>query len=279
MKYEIDHAPSPGRIVSQPNPADPPVQFERRGHVGIITLNRPAALNAVNREVSRLAGEALEELDRDPTLRVGVITGRGRAFCAGADLRAVAAGEPGGFPVPAWGFAGIVQHVIAKPLIAAVNGLAVGGGLEIVLSCDLAIAAADATFGLPEVRRGLIAGAGGLVRLGQHIPPKLAAELALTGDPIGAARAAELGLVNQVVDPADLLAATLALADRVATNAPLAVQASKRVLHRIIASTRPEEALGWALTVAEFATLRHTEDAAEGPRAFAEKRAPVWKTR
>lgn len=269
MSQSILHGPAGSDVVL----------LERRGHVAILTLSRPEVLNAVSAEMSLRAGEALEEIDGDPGLRVAIITGRGRAFCAGADLKALAAGQRGLPPVPAWGFCGITQHVIAKPLIAAVNGLAHGGGLEIALSCDLVIASTGATFALPEVKRGLIAGAGGLVRLAGQIPPRLAMEIALTGEPVSALRAAELGLVNAVVEPARLMEEAMALAGRIAANAPLAVQASKRVLQRIVAGTRPEEALGWALTSAEAGTVRTSEDAREGPRAFAEKRDPVWTGR
>ena len=230
--------------MSQPTPHRRPadrdvVLLERRGHVALVTLSRPGVLNAVNAEMSRRAGEVLAEIDCDPGLRVAIITGRGRAFCAGADLKAIAAGEPSQPPVPAWGFCGITQHVVSKPLIAAVNGLAHGGGLEIAMSCDLVIASAQATFGLPEVKRGIIAGAGGLVRLARQIPPRLAMEIALTGDPVSAPRAAELGLVNAVVDPARLIDEAMALAGRIAANAPLAVQASKRVVQRIVAGSGP----------------------------------------
>jgi crotonobetainyl-CoA hydratase len=260
-------------------PPGGPVLLERRDHVAVVTLNRPEVLNAVNGDLSRRAGQVLAEIDADPEVRAAIITGSGRAFSAGADLKAIAAGDPRQRPVTAWGFAGITQHYISKPLIAAVNGLAYGGGLEIALSCDLIVAATTASFGLPEVKRGIIAGAGGLVRLAGQIPPRLAMEIALTGDPVSATRAAELGLVNAVVEPDRLLDEALALASRVAANAPLAVQASKRVLQRIVAGTRPEEALGWALTAAETAALRTSEDAREGPRAFAEKRTPVWTGR
>src|SRR5208282_1287289 len=182
--------------MSQPTQCSDVVLFERRGHLAIVTLNRPEVLNAVNGDMTRRAGELLEEIDGDPEVRVAIITGSGRAFCAGADLKAIASGEAGQRPVSAWGFGGITQHVISKPLIAAVNGLAHGGGLEIALSCDLVVASSEASFGLPEVKRGIIAGEGGLVRLAGQIPPRLAMEIALTGDPISAPRAAELGLVN-----------------------------------------------------------------------------------
>jgi crotonobetainyl-CoA hydratase len=255
------------------------VLFAQRGHLAIVTLNRPEALNAVNGDMTRRAGEILEEIDGDPDIRVAIITGSGRAFCAGADLKAIASGAPGQRPVSAWGFGGITQHVISKPLIAAVNGLAYGGGLEIAMSCDLIVASSSASFGLPEVKRGIIAGAGGLVRLAEQIPPRLAMEIAITGDPISAPRAAELGLVNAVTEPDRLMDEAVALAGRITANAPLAVQSSKRVLQRIVGTARPEEALAWALTSIEAAALRTSQDAREGPRAFAEKRKPVWTGR
>jgi crotonobetainyl-CoA hydratase len=255
-----------------------PVLFEEREHVAVVTLNRPESLNAVNYALSRQLGEALERIESQPQIRVGVITGAGRAFCAGADLKAVAAGDEKPV-VPGWGFAGFVQHLITKPLIAAVNGLALGGGFEIAMGCDLVVASAEATFGLPEVKRGIIAGAGGLVRLGEQIPPRIALEMALTGDPITALRAAELGFVNRVVEPAQVLEEAVALARRIAANAPLAVRSSKKVIQRVIDGTRPGEAFAWALSQTEAAVVRASADAKEGPRAFAEKRDPVWTGR
>jgi crotonobetainyl-CoA hydratase len=272
--------PTPGQPAQvQPAPGSDVVLFARRGHLAIVTLNRPEVLNAVNGDMTRRAGEILDEIDGDPDIRVAIITGSGRAFCAGADLKAIVSGAPGQRPVSAWGFCGVTQHVISKPLIAAVNGLAYGGGLEIAMSCDLIVASSSASFGLPEVKRGIIAGAGGLVRLAEQIPPRLAMEIAITGDPISAARAAELGLVNAVTEPGRLMDEAVALAGRITANAPLAVQSSKRVLQRIVGTARPEEALAWALTSVEAAAVRASQDAREGPRAFAEKREPVWTGR
>jgi crotonobetainyl-CoA hydratase len=272
--------PPPGQPAQvQPAPGSDVVLFARRGHLAIVTLNRPEVLNAVNGDMTRRAGEILDEIDGDPDIRVAIITGSGRAFCAGADLKAIVSGAPGQRPVSAWGFCGVTQHVISKPLIAAVNGLAYGGGLEIAMSCDLIVASSSASFGLPEVKRGIIAGAGGLVRLAEQIPPRLAMEIAITGDPISAARAAELGLVNAVTEPGRLMDEAVALAGRITANAPLAVQSSKRVLQRIVGTARPEEALAWALTSVEAAAVRASQDAREGPRAFAEKREPVWTGR
>lgn len=252
------------------------------GHVMIITLNRPEARNAVTASVSAIIGEALEEADQDSSIRCVIITGAGEhAFCAGADLKALARGER---PVPAgersaWGFAGIVSHPISKPLIAAVNGYAVGGGTEITLSCDIAIASEKATFGLPEVRRGILAAAGGAFRLATQLPPKIAMELLLTGDLIDAPRALELGLVNAVVPHDTVLDRAITMARRIAENAPLAVQATKRIARGYIDGTAPLDEPAWALSDREMAAIRQTEDAREGPRAFAEKRPPVWSAR
>jgi crotonobetainyl-CoA hydratase len=259
------------------------VLVERRGNVMIVTLNRPEARNAVNRAVWIGAGEALAEAERDVEVRAVVITGAGaQSFCAGADLKAISRGEriaPEDAAQLAWGFAGIVAHTISKPMIAAVNGTALGGGTEIALACDLVVAADHAVFGLPEVKRGILAGAGGAFRIVQQLPRKVAMEILLTGDPIDAVRALELGLVNAVVPQDGLLDAALALADRIAANAPLSVQASKRISLGIVDGRVPADEAGWSATTRESAVVMRSEDAREGPRAFAEKRAPAWKGR
>ena len=259
------------------------VLVERRGHVMIVTINRPDARNAVNEAVWLGVGEALAEADRDVTVRAVIVTGAGdQSFSAGADLKALSRGERIGPADPeklAWGFAGIVSHVISTPLIAAVNGTALGGGTEIALACDLIVAAENASFGLPEVKRGLIAGAGGAFRLVQQLPRKVAMELLLTGEPIDAARALEFGLVNAVVPRAGLLDAALALAERIAVNAPLSVQASKRIALGIADGIIPGDEAAWTQTRKETAAVMRSDDAREGPRAFAEKRAPVWQGR
>ncbi|MDX2939236.1 crotonase/enoyl-CoA hydratase family protein [Streptomyces ipomoeae] len=264
--------------MSSPAPA---VLVERRGHVMVITLNRPEARNAVNAAVARGVGNALEEADHDPEIRAVVITGAGdKAFCAGADLKAVARGENITPPeTEAWGFAGYVRHHIGKPTIAAVRGFALGGGTEIALASDLVVAAEDASFGLPEVKRGIIAAAGGAFRLAAQLPPKVAMELLLTGDPLDAATARDLGLVNRVVPAEKVLAEALALAERIAANAPLAVQASKRIARGITTGRVDAEQAAWDRTHQEVRTLMTSEDAQEGPRAFAEKRTPVWQAR
>lgn len=262
---------------------DAQVLVERRGHVLLITIDRPEARNAINAAVTEQIGDAMEMADTDPEIRVVVLTGSGdKSFCAGADLKAIARGEnllPSEGKRAAWGFAGYATHNISKPTIAAVNGTALGGGTELVLASDMAIAARSATFGLPEVKRGIIAGAGGVFRLPAQVPQKIAHELMFTGEAIPADRALELGLVNKIVEDADLLEAALVLAEKIAANAPLAVQASKRVAQNLVDGNRVPEKDLWALSSLERAAIRETDDAKEGPRAFAEKRQPVWQAR
>jgi len=266
-------------VTSDQDLTGPPVLLERRGSVLLMTLNRPRSLNSVNGSLSTALGQALEDLDADSDLRVGVITGAGRAFCAGADLKALAAGEAiASAAHPEWGFAGIVQHRVSTPLIAAVNGFALGGGTEIVLSCDLAVLDPEAALGLPEVKRGLFAAAGGVLRLQRHVPPKVAAEIALTGEALPAGEALRWGLVNRVSAPGSVLDEAMELAERVAANAPLAVQASKRLL-RDTAVLPDWEGEAWAVNGREAACVFTSLDAQEGPRAFAEKRQPVWSGR
>lgn len=254
------------------------VLLHRDGPVGVITLNRPHVLNAVDAAVSDALGAALDEIDRDPDLRVGVLTGAGRAFCAGADLGAFAAGGSV-LPTnhPEWGFAGLVQHYVSKPLVAAVNGVAVGGGTEIVLACDLAVLSSEATLGLPEVKRGLIAGGGGLVRLPGQIPPKIAAHAVFTGEPLSAEMALRWGLVNSVVPPSEVLPEALRLAHVIADNAPLAVRASKKVMSHAHAAGFEDDV--WKVNSAESDAVCASEDALEGAAAFTEKRPPVWRNR
>lgn len=252
-------------------------------HIMTITINRPDAYNAVNSEVHLGIGFALEEAERNSAVRVVVLTGSGeRAFCAGADLKAMARGErlmPADPVQKAWGFAGYVAHHIGKPTVAAVNGFALGGGTELTLASDLAVAAETATFGLPEVRRGILAAAGGAFRLGAQLPPKIAMEMLLTGEAISAPRALELGLINQVVPQGEVLDAAYSLAARIAANAPLSVQASKRIARGILNGAVAAETDCWAQTTTEGAVVIRSEDAREGPRAFAEKRPAVWKGR
>jgi crotonobetainyl-CoA hydratase len=261
--------------------AEPAALVERRENVEVITINRPEARNAVNGAVSIAVGDALEHANNDPDVWAVVITGAGdKSFCAGADLKAISRRENLYHPDHGeWGFAGYVQHFVDKPTIAAVNGTALGGGTEIAFASDLVVAAQSATFGLPEVKRGLVAAAGGVFRIVDHLPRKVAFELLFTGDPITAADAARWGLVNEVVPDGTVLDAALALAGRITVNAPLAVQASKRVACGVDDGVISDEEPRWTRMFNEVKTLMRSEDAKEGPLAFAEKRPPVWKAR
>jgi len=248
---------------------------ERRGHVEILTINRPEARNAVNGAVSEALSAAFDELADDPDAWVVVLTAAGdKAFSAGMDLKAFASGEGGAIIGASGGFAGIAKRDFAKPIIAAVNGSALAGGCEIMLACDLVVAADHATFGIPEAKRGLIAGGGGLIRLPKRLPMAVALELALTGDPMDAQRALALGLVNRVVPGERVLDEALALAGRIAENAPLAVRYSKEVMRKAADATEEE---GWKINDAAVGVVFSSADAMEGPVAFAEKRPPKWQ--
>ena len=250
---------------------------ERRGHIEILTINRPEARNAVNGAVAAAMASALEDLAEDDGAWVVVITGAGdKAFSAGMDLKAFAAGEGPAVTGAPGGFAGIARRDFPKPLIPAVNGSALAGGLEVMLSCDLVVAADHALFGIPEAKRGLVAAAGGLVRLPKRLPLAVALELALTGDPIDARRAYALGLVNRVVPRERLLEEALVLAERIAENAPLSVRYSKQVMRRALDVS---EAEGWKINDEATRVVFASADAMEGPVAFAEKRAPNWQGR
>jgi enoyl-CoA hydratase len=238
----------------------------------VVTIDRPQARNAVTAAVAQGVAEAMDRLDADDDLRVGVLTGAGDTFCAGMDLKAFVRGER---PVVAGrGFAGVTGQPPVKPLIAAVEGYALAGGFELVLACDLVVAAEGATFGIPEVRRGLVAAAGGLLRLPKRIPYHQAMELALLGNHIPATRARELGLVNRLVADGAALDAALQLAGEVAANGPLAVAASKRIVASV--SGWPEDEM-WERQAEIAAPVSASKDAIEGATAFAEKRAPVWQ--
>ena len=251
----------------------PAAVVQRQEHVMVITLNRPQARNAVNSAVSTAVGDALAAAQADPEVRAVILTGAG-------DLKAAARGENLAYPEhPEWGFAGYVHHFVDKPTIAAVNGSAFGGGAELVLASDLAVADERATFGLPEVKRGLIAGAGGAFRIVEQLPTKIALELLLTGEPIAAAVARKWGLINQVVADGTALQAALALAQRIAVNAPLSVQASKRVAYGAVNGSIGAEEAKWAQLSREAVAVKKTQDAAEGLQAFAQRRQPVWKAR
>ena len=251
----------------------PVVEQERRGRVAIIAINRPEARNAVNAEVAAGIEAALDELERDAGVSTVVITGRGPTFSAGADLKTVAAGRGIELATKRGGFAGFVQRDFPKPIIAAVNGPALAGGFEIVLHCDLVVAADDAQFGIPEVKRGLFAAGGGLIRLPKRVPLALATELAITGDPIDASRALALGLVNRVVPRERVLDEALALAGRIAENGPLAVRNSLRMVRE---ATDLTEADAWPRSNELAVEVFSHPDAVEGPTAFAERRTPRW---
>jgi crotonobetainyl-CoA hydratase len=259
-----------------------PVHLSREGRVAIVVMDRPEARNAMNREMTEQLDATYGELASDDSVWAVVLTGAGdRAFCAGQDLKELdsrsTTGESGDAPRrPGGGFGGITRRDFPKPIIAAVNGFAMGGGFEICLACDLVIAEEHATFGLPEVKRGLFAAGGGVVRLAKRLPLPLAMEVALTGEPITAQRAYELGLVNRVVPSGEGVRSALQLANTICEAAPLAVRLSKRMLR---ASVAHDEEDAWQLQAELGAELRRSEDFVEGPRAFIEKRAPQWKAR
>lgn len=248
-----------------------PVLVERRGAVSVITINRPAVRNAVNQAVSHGIADALDALDDDDTLGVGILTGAGGTFCSGMDLKAFVNGERP--EIPGRGLAGLTEHVPRKPLIAAVEGYALAGGCEIVLACDLVVASSTARFGIPEVTRGLVAGAGGLVRLPRKIPRQIALEYALTGSHFTAADAHRWGLVNRVCAEGAALATALELASTILANAPLAVQMTKRIMAE---SASWGEAESWDRQRAFVDEVLATDDAREGALAFSEKRPPRW---
>ena len=242
--------------------------------VMIITINRPKAKNAINKAVAEGIAAAIDQLDADDDIRIGILTGANNTFCAGMDLKAFLSGET---PFLAGrGFGGLVESPPKKPLIAAVEGYALAGGLELALTCDLVVAAEDAKFGIPEVKRGLVAAAGGLMRLPRQLPQRIAMELALTGDFMDAERAAALGLINHVVPAGEAMTGALALAAKIAANGPLAVKISKQVI---------TEQQDWSAETmfgkqgALVEPIMRSADAIEGSMAFAEKRAPIWTGR
>jgi enoyl-CoA hydratase len=249
---------------------EPEVIVEQRDRILVITINRPKAKNSVNLAVSQGLADAMDRLDSDPGLSVAVLTGAGGSFCAGMDLKAFARGERCDIEGRGLGF---TERPPVKPLIAAVEGYALAGGTEVALATDLIVAAKDAEFGIPEVKRGLVAGGGGLLRLPQRIPYAVAMELALTGDNLPAVRAHELGLVNVLAEPGGALDAALALAAKITANGPLAVAATKRI---IVESRNwaPEDQ--WKEQIKILMPVFASTDATEGAVAFAEKRAPKW---
>lgn len=247
------------------------VHTERDGAVLLITLQREAKRNAMNRALAEALDAALNRLDDDAELRAGVLSGGPRFFSAGSDLSAI-----GDYVTPRGGEYGLIRRRRRKPLVAAVEGFALGGGLEIVLACDLVVAAEGARFGLPEVARGVLPTCGGLFRSLHALPANVARELVLTAEPIGAERAHALGLVNRVAPPGQALAAARALAQQVAAHAPLAVQASLSAMNTVLGAV---DALGWELTARALEAIADSEDLQEGLRAFFERRPPRWTGR
>ena len=243
------------------------VLTERRGRILVVTLNRPDARNAINSELTEGLGRAIDELDGDAGLTAAVLTGAGRGFCAGMDLKAFAASGP------PRGLARILEQGADKPMIAAIEGFAMAGGLELALCCDLLVAATGAKLGIPEVGVGLFAAGGALLRLPRRLPYGMAMEMALTAEPITAEQAFEQGLVTRLADPGTAVDIAVELAERIARNAPLAVAASKQLIRAAQGVTDEEF---WALQRPLVPGVFASEDAKEGPRAFAEKRAPNW---
>jgi enoyl-CoA hydratase len=248
------------------------VLTERREDILLITLNRPEVRNAVNAALAEGVANALEELDSDEALSVGILTGAGGFFCAGMDLGAFVKGESPWFGDR--GFAGIAQRASQKPLIAAIEGFAVAGGMEIALACDLIVAAKGAKMGIPEAKRSLIAAGGALLRLPRRMPYHVVMELALTGDPMPAERFHEFGLVNRLAEPGSAVGVAMELAAQISKSGPLALIGSKRILQEQFDWSTAEM---WEKQGAISGPVFASEDAKEGASAFKEKRAPVWQ--
>jgi enoyl-CoA hydratase len=246
---------------------------DRANHLALITIDRPQARNAVNGEVATGIEAALDQFEADPGLWIAILTGTPPVFCSGADLKEVAAGNARAMRTKRGGFAGLVRRERTKPLIAAVEGPCLAGGTEIILSCDIVVAASDSTFGIPEVRRSIIAGGGALFRLGRRIPHAIAMEWALTGDAYSAQRAADLGLINAVCEPGQALTAAREFAGRIALGAPLAVRLSRQL---IMETTYLDEKEAWRRSTEAVNAVATSNDFREGLQAFAEKRPPVW---
>jgi enoyl-CoA hydratase len=252
------------------------VELTTQGPFAIVKINRPEARNAVNGAVAQGIEAAIDRIEEDDAIWLGILTGEPPVFCAGADLKEINSGNAAALATARGGFAGIVQRERTKPIIAAVDGPALAGGTEIVVSCDLVVASTTATFGIPEVKRSLVAAAGGLFRLGRKIPLNVAMELALTGDPIDAARAHHFGFVNRLVEPGEALSAALDLAGKVCANAPVAVRESRKI---VLEATHADDEIGWKMSIEGMAKAMASEDFSEGLTAFIEKRPPQWKGR
>lgn len=251
------------------------VLTEKMGRVLMMTINRPQARNSLTYDTSFALAAALDELDGDDTVSVGILRGQGENFCSGMDLKEFAQTQRRAV-VPGRGLGGLCEAPPAKPLIAAIEGYALAGGFELALACDMIVAAKSAKFGLPEAKRGLVPGSGGMLRLPQRVPYPMAMEILLTGDMISAQRAYDVGLVNQLVETGQALDAALDLANRIATNGPLALKVIKQVVQQS-ADWRQEDM--FALQQPRMAHIFASEDAKEGATAFAEKREPIWKGR
>jgi enoyl-CoA hydratase len=250
------------------------VEYRTEGNVAVVTINRPEARNAVNGDVATGLEQAIDRLEADPSVWVGILTGVSPVFSAGADLKLVGEGRGREIYTKRGGFGGITRRVRTKPIIAAVDGPALAGGTEMVLACDLVVASTAASFGVPEVKRSLVAAAGGLFRLPRKIPFNVAMECILTGDPISADRAHQFGLVNCLAEPGRALEQAHVLAQRVCANAPVAVRESRlTVLEAMLA----DESVGWRLSEEAQQRVVQSEDFKEGVTAFAEKRPPTWK--
>lgn len=257
------------------------VTYEVRGRIAIITLNRPEARNAVNGDVASGVEAAIDQMEADPEVWVGVLTANTAGqdkpvFCAGADLKAINSGQAGALATKRGGFGGFVYRERKKPVIIAVDGLATAGGCELVLAADLVVATTRSSFGLAEVKRNLIAGAGGLFRLPRAIGQAAAMEAILTGEPIPAERAYHLGLISRLVEPGEALDAALALAEKICESAPLAVWASRKI---VLAAAYEDDETLITMTNEGFAGILASEDTKEGLTAFIEKRPPSWKGR
>jgi enoyl-CoA hydratase/carnithine racemase len=254
-----------------------PVRYVLDEAIAIITLDRPSDRNAVNLEMCDAVYAALERFEADPRARAAILTGAGPVFCAGADLKAFNDGDGPKIAAHQGGFGGFVRYRRSKPVIAAINGHALAGGLELVLACELAVASNRALFGLPEVTVGLMAGGGGAIRLPTQLPPKIAFRMLLTGKPIDAVDALQYGLVNQVVDPDQVLPSALALAKEIVAAAPHSVAATLRVARTALELR--DEFNAWCVSDDTMDAIFATEDAREGMRAFLNKREPQWASR